>query len=120
MSCRRCASLVLAVMASACAASANTLHGQDQTAAAATRGSPTLIVRAELERAAGQTAWRAVQTLRGGGWSLKRYDRGRLARGEARSRPRHSLRVPRNSPIALEASPPRLSTMTPMSQMGRL
>ena len=65
MSCRRCASLVLAVVASACAASANTLLGQDGTAAAATRGNASLIVRAELEQAAGQTALQVVRSLRG-------------------------------------------------------
>ena len=67
MSCRRCASLVLAVMASACGSSANTPPGQGfETAAAATRGNQNLIVRAELEELnAGQTAWQAVENLRG-------------------------------------------------------
>ena len=66
MSCHRCASLVLAVLASACSASANTPLGQEfETAAAATRGTVNLIVRAELEQAAGQTAWQAVENLRG-------------------------------------------------------
>ena len=64
MSCRRWASLVLAVVASACAASANTLLGQDGTAAAATQGNARLIVRAELEEMnAVQTAWEAVERL---------------------------------------------------------
>ena len=62
MSCRRCASLVLAVVAFACAASANTLLGQDGTAA--TQGNARLIVRAELEELnAVQTAWEAVERL---------------------------------------------------------
>ena len=65
MSCRSCASLVLAVLASACGASANTPFGQEfETAAAATRGTTNLIVRAQLEEALGRTAWQAVDILR--------------------------------------------------------
>ena len=65
MSCRSCASLVLAVMASACGASANRPLGQElETAAAATRGTTNLIIRAEFEQALGRTAWDAVEILR--------------------------------------------------------
>jgi len=64
MSCRRCTSLVLAVLASACSASANTPRGQEQTAAVATRGNANLIVRAEFEGEASQSAYRAVANLR--------------------------------------------------------
>ena len=64
MSCHRSTSLVLAVLASACGASANTPLGQEQTAAVATRGNANLIVRAEFEGMGNQTAYRAVANLR--------------------------------------------------------
>ena len=66
MSFRRCTSVVLALVVSACASSPDTpLGGDVETAAAATRGNTNLIVRAELEEAAGQTAWQVVENLRG-------------------------------------------------------
>ena len=62
---RCCASLVFALVVSACASSPDTLFGEDfETAIEASRGNPNLIVRAELERFAGQSAYRAVDTLR--------------------------------------------------------
>ena len=64
MSCRRCTSLVIVVLASACAASANTPPGQGQAASVAIRGNANLIVRAEFAGAGSQTAWHAVQNLR--------------------------------------------------------
>ena len=66
MSFRRCTSVVLALVVSACASSPDTpLGGNVETAAAATRGNLNLIVRAELEEAAGRTAWQVVESLRG-------------------------------------------------------
>ena len=66
MSFRRCTSVVLAFVVSACASSPGTpLGGDVETAAAATRGNTNLIVRAELEEAAGQSAWQVVEFLRG-------------------------------------------------------
>ena len=63
---RGCTSVVLALVVSACASSPSTpFGGEVETAAAATRGNTNLIVRAELEEAAGQTAWQVVENLRG-------------------------------------------------------
>ena len=63
---RRCTSVVLALVVSACASSPGTPFGGDvETAAAATRGNTNLIVRAELEEAPGQTAWQVIENLRG-------------------------------------------------------
>ena len=65
MSYRSCVSLVLAVMASACGASANRPLGQElETAAVATRGTGNLIIRAEFEQDLGRTVWEAVEILR--------------------------------------------------------
>ena len=64
MSFRRCASVVLALVVSACASSQDTpFGGEFATSAAASQGNSRLIVRAQLERLAGQSAWRAVETL---------------------------------------------------------
>ena len=65
MSFRRCASLVLALSASACASSADTSSGVGGQTAAAARGTSTLIVRAELDELTGRSLWEAVETLRG-------------------------------------------------------
>ncbi len=64
MSFRRCAYVVLALVVSACASSPDTpFGGEFETSAAASQGNSRLIVRAQLERLAGQSAWRAVETL---------------------------------------------------------
>ncbi len=64
MSFRRCAWVVLALVVSACASSQNTpFGGEGGTATRASQGNSRLIVRAQLERLAGQSAWRAVETL---------------------------------------------------------
>ncbi len=65
MSIRGCVLLVLALVVSACASSQNTpFGGEGGTATRASQGNSRLIVRAQLERLAGQSAWRAVETLR--------------------------------------------------------
>ncbi len=64
MSFHRCASLVLALAVSACASSAGTsIGGESETASATPRGNSRLIVRAQLERLAGRSAYEAVETL---------------------------------------------------------
>ena len=64
MSFRRCASVVLALLASACGSSTGTPFGQEfETTAAASRGNSRLIVRAQLEEYAGRSAWEAVEIL---------------------------------------------------------
>ncbi len=64
MSFRRCASVVLALVVSACASSQDTpFGGEFATSAAASQGNSRLIVRAQLQRLAGQSAWEAVETL---------------------------------------------------------
>ena len=61
---RCCASLVLALVVSACASSAgNPLGGGSETASGASRGNSRLIVRAQLEEFGGQSAWDAVDML---------------------------------------------------------
>ena len=62
MSFRRCASVVLALVVSACASSPDTPSGgESETSAAASRGNSRLIVRAELDQLAGRSAWEAVE-----------------------------------------------------------
>ena len=65
MSFRRCASLVLALVVSACASSqpARLSAGGGGPATTALRGNSTLIVRAELEEFQGRSAWEVVETL---------------------------------------------------------
>ena len=64
MSFHRFASLVLALIISACASSAGTsLGGGSETASAASRGNSRLIVRAQLDRLAGRSAYEAVENL---------------------------------------------------------
>ncbi len=64
MSYSRCASVVLTLVVSACVSSQDTpFGGEFATSAAASRGNSRLIVRAQLERFAGLSAWRAVETL---------------------------------------------------------
>ena len=64
MSFRRCASVVLALVVSACASSPGTPLGEEfETSAAASRGTSRLIVRAQLEQLAGESASWAVETL---------------------------------------------------------
>ena len=64
MSFRCCASVVLALVVSACASSPDTpLGGEFETSAAASQGNSRLIVRAQFEQLAGQSAWWAVETL---------------------------------------------------------
>ena len=64
MSFRRCASVVLALVVSACASSPDTPFGEEfATSAAASRGNSRLIVRAQLEQFEGWSAWQAVETL---------------------------------------------------------
>ena len=64
MSFRRCASVVLALVVSACASSPDTPLGEEfATSAAASRGTSRLIVRAQLEQFEGWSAWRAVETF---------------------------------------------------------
>ncbi len=58
---RCCASLVLALVVSTCASSAGTSPGEEGEA---TTGDLRLIVRAELDRLPGQSAWDAVSSLR--------------------------------------------------------
>ena len=62
---RRCASLVLALVVSACASSPDASFGEEGgTPTRTARGNPNLIVRAELEQTRGQSAWQAVSTVR--------------------------------------------------------
>ena len=64
MSFRRCAWVVLALVVSACASSQDTpFGGEFATSAAVSQGNSRLIVRAQLERFAGLSAWEAVETL---------------------------------------------------------
>ncbi len=61
---RCCASLVLALVVSTCASSAGTSLGEEgETTTTAARGSLNLIVRAELDRFPGGSAWDAVSRL---------------------------------------------------------
>jgi hypothetical protein len=61
---RCCASLVLALVVSTCASSAGTSLGEEGEAT--TGDYLRLIVRAELDRLPGQSAWDAVSSLRPG------------------------------------------------------
>ena len=64
MSFRRCASVVLALVVSACASTLDTPSGGEfETSAAAPQGNSRLIVRAQIEPLASQTAWQVVETL---------------------------------------------------------
>ena len=64
MSFRRCASVVLALVVSACASSPDTPFGREfETSAAASQGNSRLIVRAQLEPLGGWSAYEAVETL---------------------------------------------------------
>ena len=64
MSFRRCASVVLALVVSACASSSGTPFGEEfTTSATASQGNSRLINRAQLELFPGQSAWRAVENL---------------------------------------------------------
>ena len=61
----RCASLVFALVVSACASSGGTSSGEEgQTAERGARGTSTLIIRAELERSTSPDLWEAVNLLR--------------------------------------------------------
>ena len=63
MSFCRCASVVLALVVSACVSS-STPGGEDSAAAARARGgNPRLIVRAQLDELPGYSAYEAVETL---------------------------------------------------------
>ena len=65
MSVRSYALLVFAVVVSACASSSGASFGEGgQTTTRASRGSSTLIVRAELEEYSGRSAYEAVENLR--------------------------------------------------------
>ena len=60
----RCASLVLALVVSACASSPGTRLGEEGgTATRAARGTSTLIIRAELEQRPGDTAYQMIELL---------------------------------------------------------
>ena len=64
MSFRRCASVVLALVVSACASSPDTPLGEEfATSAAASGGTSRLIVRAQLDELYGYSAYEAVETL---------------------------------------------------------
>ena len=64
MSFRRCASVVLALVVSACASSPDTPLGEEfATSAAASWGNSRLILRAQLEQFEGWSTWRAVDIL---------------------------------------------------------
>ena len=64
MSFHRCASLVLALVVSACASSPDTPFGQEGgTATRAARGNSRLIVRAELEEREGDSAYQVIESL---------------------------------------------------------
>ena len=64
MSLRRCAWLVLAVTASACATSVETPLGEEfEPQAGAERGNSRLIVRAELDDLSGRSAYEAIERL---------------------------------------------------------
>ncbi len=64
MSFRRCASVVLALVVSACASSSDTPFGEEfATSAAASQGNSRLIVRAQLEPLVGWSAYEAVEIL---------------------------------------------------------
>ncbi len=64
MSFHRCASLVLALVVSACASSSDAPFGQEGgTATRAARGNSRLIVRAELEQRPGDSAYQVVESL---------------------------------------------------------
>ena len=65
---RCCASLVLALIVSTCASSAGTSLGEEGEP---TTGNLNLIVRAELDRLPGQSAWGVVSDLRPG-WIRQR------------------------------------------------
>ena len=61
---RRCASVILALVVSACASSQDTSFEEEfVTPTAASQGDTRLIVRAQLEQLAGLSAWQAVETL---------------------------------------------------------
>ncbi len=62
MSVRLCASLVLALVVSACASSPS--GGPGQTATAPRRGGPNLILRAELEEYRGESVYRTIEFIR--------------------------------------------------------
>ena len=79
---RRCASLVLALAVSACASSGDTSSGEGrQTAERAARGSSTLIIRAELERFPGQSAYDVIESLHRRWIERRRAGRGQLFAG---------------------------------------
>ena len=61
---RRCASLVLALVISACASSSNPASGRESATTERARGTSTLITRAELEERSGDSAYQAIQALR--------------------------------------------------------
>ncbi len=63
MSFRRCASVVLALVVSACASSSGTPFGEEFTTSVASQGNSRLIDRPQLELFPGQSAWRAVENL---------------------------------------------------------
>ncbi len=68
----RCASLVLALAVSACASSSASGEGGARPA----RGTSTLIIRAELERFPGQSAYNVIQSLHSRWLQPRRVDRG--------------------------------------------
>lgn len=63
---RRCASLALALVVSACASSTSItpFEGAGQTTTRIARGGPNLILRAELEEYRGETAYRTLEAIR--------------------------------------------------------
>ena len=64
MSFHRCASLVLALVVSACASSPDTPFGEEGgTATRAARGNSRLLVRAELEERQGDSAYEVIESL---------------------------------------------------------
>ena len=61
----RCgASLVLALVLSACASSSDTAFGGESATTARARGTSTLIIRAELNERPGESAYQVIQALR--------------------------------------------------------
>ena len=65
MSFRRCALLALALVVSGCSSSTATPFGAaGQAASPVARGGPNFVTRAELEEYRGESAFRALETLR--------------------------------------------------------
>ena len=74
---RPCAPLVLALVVSACASSSDTPSGErSATAARVARGTSTLIIRAELDRFPGQSAYDVIESLHSSWIRPRRVGRG--------------------------------------------